>query len=157
MDEIQRELSGECGEFEKTDELRLAPASPTPSFTPAPAASTSSNPAFDQSIKVGVDAINAGIVTYAAEHAGTLPVAGIVTKASFSQYVPTWPINPITSTDMVSGTEPGDYTYTVTSASAYTIAGHLTDGSDYTVTGSGTPSGTPSSSPSPSQSSSPSP
>ena len=145
------------GEFEKTDELRLAPASPTPSVTPAPAASTSSNPAFDQSIKVGVDTIRGGIDTYAAEHSGMLPVAATITKASFSQYVPTWPINPVTSSDMVSGAEPGDFVYTVTSASAYTIAGHLTDGSDYTVTGSGTPSGTPSSSPSPSQSSSPSP
>jgi len=48
--------------------------------------------------------------------------------------VDNWPKNPWTNEYMAQSTAKGDYTYALgTDAASFTLAGHLSDGTDFTV------------------------
>jgi hypothetical protein len=86
------------------------------------------DPAKDLAVKAGVVAVSAGVGLYLGEH-GALPPAA--TRDVIGQYIDPWPVNPWTHKDMTQGTGKGDFTYTpVPGGTGYTIAGHLSNGTD---------------------------
>ena len=90
------------------------------------------NKAKDAAVKEGIHSIQIGIQTWAVDNDDTYPAAGTVNQTGLANYVDNWPKNPFTNVAMASSSAHGDYTYTQLSTS-YTLAGHLSTGSDFTV------------------------
>lgn len=92
------------------------------------------NKAKDTAVKEGVHSLQVGIMTWAVDHNDTYPSVDMVvgTDKGFAKYLDSWPVNPFTGVPMKPGTQPGDYTY-ATDGKTFTLAGHLGDGSDFTV------------------------
>jgi prepilin-type N-terminal cleavage/methylation domain-containing protein len=74
--------------------------------------------AKDAAVKVGVRAVQVGIVSWAADHDEVYPADGDVTSrkwngrpSAFSIYVQPWPVDPYTGTPMRSSWNVGNYTY----------------------------------------------
>lgn len=84
--------------------------------------------AKNTSVKAGILAIQTGIQAYIATTQSVPPAA---TKDVLGTFVEPWPQNPWTKTDMVEGTEPGDFTYTPGAGTSYTLAGHLSGGGEF--------------------------
>jgi hypothetical protein len=88
-------------------------------------------------VEDGIHSIQAGVETYAADHAGRYPSAADVsqTGAVGRRYVGSWPTNPYTGRPMGQGSHPGDFVYTVApDGTDYRLVAHLWTGEgDYTV------------------------
>jgi hypothetical protein len=91
----------------------------------------------DEQVLEGIHAIQIGIQTYATDNNDAYPAAAAVAKnGAVGAYVDKWPNNPFapTTTPMASSSNKGDYTYTLGAASSsYSLSGHLSTGSDFTV------------------------
>ena len=112
---------------------------PMPSESPSPTATSTgtptSGPEVDQAIKTGLANIAAGIEAWATDNNDVYPPASAVAEAgSVGSYVDPWPENPVTGTAMAQSTAPGDFTYTLSSASTgFSLSAQLTDGNTYTL------------------------
>jgi hypothetical protein len=84
--------------------------------------------AKDLAAKVGIQAIQTGIIAYAGT-SGAAPAT--VDAATLGTFVSPWPKNPWTLAPMMEGTAKGDFTYKALGGMSYSIAGHLSDGTDY--------------------------
>ena len=91
--------------------------------------------AKDAAVKEGIHSIQIGIQSWAVDNSDTYPAAGTVNQPGLASYVDNWPKNPFTNIYMASSTtNKGDYTYTQSgSGSGFTLAGHLSTGSDFQV------------------------
>jgi hypothetical protein len=87
----------------------------------------------DELMKADMYYLQATVDRYALDNNDVFP--HYVSKQALNDYAfDYWPKNPWTWTDMVSGTNPGDFTFSVTGGyDSYQIAGHLSDGTDYVV------------------------
>ena len=90
------------------------------------------NKAKDAAVKEGIHSIQIGIQSWAVDNNDTYPAASTVNATGLASYLDIWPKNPFTGVAMASSSAVGDYTYTQLSTS-YTLAGHLSTGSDFTV------------------------
>ena len=90
--------------------------------------------AREMATKENIHTIYVGLTTYSVDNSDSYPAdtaplggaSGALTSGS-TVYVESWPENPYTNEPMVSGTGPGDYTYTVTSTS-FELVGYGEDG-----------------------------
>jgi hypothetical protein len=86
----------------------------------------------DRVVKLSVDKLVAGIELYALDNNDVLPAS--VSLATLGSYVDDWPVNPWTNAYVADSMNFGDYTYQIPGiGDACSISGHLSDGSDYTV------------------------
>ena len=87
----------------------------------------------DELMKADMYYLQATVDRYALDNNDVFP--HYVSKQALNDYAfDYWPKNPWTWTDMVSGTNLGDFTFSVTGGyDSYQIAGHLSDGTDYVV------------------------
>ena len=88
----------------------------------------------DTVVKDGVHSLRIGIMTWAADHHGRYPAADVVVRSNkgFAGYLDHWPVSPYSGAPMTPGDQPGDYTYT-SNGTSFKLAGHLSDGTDFTV------------------------
>ncbi len=78
--------------------------------------------AKEAAVKEGVHSIQVGLQTYAVDNKETYPTA--VTSAGLAAYVDRWPRNPWTKAAMINSTTvQGNYSYTRTSTTTYTLVG----------------------------------
>ena len=133
--------------FVRTDVLRPATPTPTPSPTlipsptgsPSPSASPSTSgtpsPAADQQVIDGIAKLQVGIVAWASNSNNLYPSPqDVVNGGGISQYVNPWPVNPFTSQPMTPGTSPGSYVYEqLNGGQGYKLTGYLSNGLTYTV------------------------
>lgn len=86
-------------------------------------------------VKEGVDAIEAGVKRWMADHGGKAPPAGAVWPyGALGDYVDPWPENPYTGKVMLPGETRGDYAYGIVgSGRAYWLKGYLPGGRTYIV------------------------
>jgi hypothetical protein len=96
---------------------------------------TALDAARNELVKVDMLYLQASIDRSAFYNADALPAT--VSKLSLGDYVPDyWPGNPwFAATDMVSGSNPGTYSYVLANG-GYTLTGHLTGGASWAVDGS---------------------
>jgi type IV pilus assembly protein PilA len=98
--------------------------------------------AKDSAVKEGVHSIQVGVQSYAVDNNDVYPLA-VANQSALASYVDNWPKNPFTNVAMKDSTATGDYTYTAMDSSGNTItsgapakfslAGHLSNGSNFTV------------------------
>lgn len=86
--------------------------------------------AKDAAAKVQLMAIKTGIQ---ATIASTGQVSPDASQATLGGLVQPWPTNPWTQAPMQPGDGVGDYVYTPSSGTSFTLAVHLSDGSTYTA------------------------
>jgi hypothetical protein len=87
----------------------------------------------DRRVIDGIHIIQTGIQKYAADNNDVYPPGSAVEwSGAVGSYVDHWPTNPWTGLPMVQSIQKGDFTYRMSSTS-YTLAGHLSNGSDFTV------------------------
>jgi hypothetical protein len=84
--------------------------------------------AKDLVVKTSIQAIQTGIISYVSTSGAAPPT---VDAASLGTFVSPWPKNPWTLAPMKEGTAEGDFTYKNLGGTSYSIAGHLSDGTDY--------------------------
>ncbi len=84
--------------------------------------------AKDLVVKTGIQAIQTGIIAYVATN-GAAPATA--DAAALGSFVAPWPKNPWTLAPMKGGTAMGDFTYKNLGGTGYSIAGHLSGGTDY--------------------------
>ena len=83
----------------------------------------------DVAVRSGVQTIQAGIESYAADHDGQFPPAGEVNAVGMRAYVPGWPVNPYTDLPMTDGGGAGNYRYDVSAdGGIYKLIGYGRDG-----------------------------
>lgn len=82
----------------------------------------------DVSVKSSMTTLQTGIQAYIAS-SGAAPTT--VDQATLGSLVQPWPENPWTKQPMKDSTAKGDYTYQNLGGTSYSLAGHLSDGSDY--------------------------
>lgn len=154
---LQLTAMGQAGttiEFVRVDALVAASPSPTPSPTlpasPTPTASPTTSPTgspsplpspsgtntgqYDQQVVDAIVQIQVGVLNWSTENGGFPPVEEVTAEGGVGQYVSPWPTNPFTGQPMVSGDQPGDYTYEqLNGGQAYKLTGHLAGGLTFTV------------------------
>jgi hypothetical protein len=86
----------------------------------------------DELMKANMYYLQASVDRYAMDFNDTFPPTGSLNAPLGNYAFDYWPMNPWTGVDMAYSTNLGDYTYTQ-GAGTYQIAGHLSDGTDYTV------------------------
>jgi type IV pilus assembly protein PilA len=94
------------------------------------------NKAKDAAVKEGIHTIQVGVMSYAVDHDGAYPATGSVNGVLSGAYVDRWPKDPFSDAAMQSSTAVGNYTFTNTTDS-FTLVGHLSTGSDFSVSASG--------------------
>ncbi len=92
------------------------------------------NRARDAAVKEGIHSLQIGVQTWATDQRDRFPAADVVVRSNkgFAGYLDHWPVSPYSGAPMKPGDQPGDYTYT-SNGTTYKLAGHLSDGSDFTV------------------------
>ena len=95
------------------------------------------NASRDERVKADMYYLQGAVDRYAV--ANNLLFPATVDKVTLSEWaVDYWPSHPwLAGTDMGPGTDAGSYTYSPGGPNGYTLSGHLSDGTDYTVDGSG--------------------
>jgi type IV pilus assembly protein PilA len=100
------------------------------------------NKAKDAAVREGIHSLQIGVQTFATDNSDAYPAAAAVlqgsTAGTVGTYVDIWPRNPFSTTTpkayMAGSTNKGDFTYAQgTASTSYTLAGHLSTGSDFTV------------------------
>jgi hypothetical protein len=129
---------------DQTIELKRATSIPITSPSATPVSSSNPNTQIDLEIQTSTDMIAAALNAYAVANNGVYPATA--DSATLASYANPWPTNPVTGAPIADSASAGDFTYSPTSnLDGYTLAGHLTTGTDYNVTGgSATPSPSPS-------------
>jgi hypothetical protein len=135
-DHLMLKVGGAGAGSDQTIELKRASSIPvtSPSAYPSatPYSSGSPDAQIDLEIRTSTDMIAAALDAYAAANNGVYP--STADSATLASYANPWPTNPVTGAPIADSTSAGDFTYTPTSNfDGYTLAGHLTDGTDYTV------------------------
>jgi hypothetical protein len=117
-------------EFNRAKSIPITSPSAYPSATPY--SSGSPDAQIDLEIRTSTDMVAAALDTYANNNGGVYPPTA--DQGTLGAYASPWPTNPVMGASIADSTSTGDFTYTPTSSfDGYTLAGHLTDGTDYTV------------------------
>ena len=98
---------------------------------------TQRNKAKDAAVKEGIHSIAIGVASYAGDHRDVYPATGGLNTYLNGTYVDRWPRDPFSNVDMQSSASVGGHTYT-SATDSFTLVGHLSNGSDFTVAASGT-------------------
>ncbi len=106
-----------------------------PTTSPQPTSTGQQDPNAEQNneITTGVDALQAAVQAWAADHQNLYPTADLVVSslpfATYVQDVQGWPTNPVTGQPMKPGTGAGDYTYEqANGGQGYTLTAYGVDG-----------------------------
>jgi type IV pilus assembly protein PilA len=97
------------------------------------------NKAKDAGVREGIHSIQIGVQTFSIDNSDMYPAAAqVASGAAVGTYVDSWPRNPFSTTTpqayMAQSTNQGDYTYALgTASTSYSLAGHLSTGTDFTV------------------------
>ena len=97
------------------------------------------NKAKDAAVREGIHSLQIGVQTFSIDNSDAYPASAQVGQAAaVGTYVDSWPRNPFSTTTpqayMAGSTNKGDFTYAQgTASTSYTLAGHLSTGSDFTV------------------------
>jgi prepilin-type N-terminal cleavage/methylation domain-containing protein len=78
--------------------------------------------AKEAAVREGVHSIQVGIQSWAVDNGDTYPAA--VSQGSMTTYVDIWPKNPWTNVYMADATIKGNYHYTVSASTSFTLAGY---------------------------------
>ena len=91
----------------------------------------------DDYVKASMYYLQGAIDRYAWDYNDVYPAPALVTQIGLNDYAfDYWPANPwLADTAMRPGTGRGTYTYALGGSHGYTLAGHLSDGTDFTVDG----------------------
>jgi len=91
--------------------------------------------AKNSAVKEGIHSIQIGIQSWAVDNGDVFPAVGDVEKTGgVGTQVDNWPKNPWSTDPMTAGTDHGNYTYVLgTASTTFTLTGHLSKLPDFTV------------------------